>query len=103
MAQALSLKMRSPDEQEHFLTSERFERLSAKDRRISMGTLAVVALFYWIFAGVAFLLNFWAGFLITLPWSYLIVSVRMHLSPSNPIIEFMSSKEGGFVVYSFLM
>ncbi len=94
--------MRNPDEQERFLTAGRFERWSAKDRRLSMGTVAIVALIYWVFAALAFLLNFWIAFLATLPWSYFIVSFTMHLSPANPIIEFINSKEGGLFVYPFL-
>ena len=83
--------MRSPDEQERFLTSERFDNSSAYGRS-SMETVAIVALVYWILAGLAFLFNFWAGFLATLPLSYLIVSARMHLLPSNPSVEFISNE-----------
>ncbi len=36
--------MRSPDEQERFLTSERFERSFAKDYRLSMGIVAITVL-----------------------------------------------------------
>ncbi len=91
--------MRNPEEQERFLTSGRFERQSANDRRLSMGTLTIVALLYWIFAASAFLVNFFVGFWVTLPWSYLVVSFRMHLAPTNPIVEFIASKGGGVIVY----
>ncbi len=48
--------MRSPDEQERFLTSERFER--SKERRLSMGAVATT-----IFALVLAMIGYFAWWL----------------------------------------
>jgi hypothetical protein len=94
--------MRSPEEQEHFLAHGRFNMPLASDRRLSVTTLAIVASGYWALAAVAFFINFFVCFFLTIPWSYLVISLRMRLPASNIFVEFINSKGGGFIVFPLL-
>ncbi len=93
--------VRTPEEQEHFLTRGRFGQ-TEEGRHPSASVLATFALVYWLFAAIAFLLNFFVGFFLTLPWSYLVISLRMRLAASNSLVAFVNSKEGGFLVFPVL-
>jgi hypothetical protein len=94
--------MRSPEEQEHFLAHGRFNVPLENDRRLSVGALSIIACGYWALAAVTFFLNFFDCFFLTIPWSYLVISLRMRLPESNILVEFIASKGGSFLVFPLL-
>ena len=59
--------MRTPEEQEYFVASGRFERWSMNDRQVFLRTIVILALCYWVFAVVAFLVNFFGEFSLRFP------------------------------------
>jgi hypothetical protein len=94
--------MRSPEEQEHFLAHGRFNLPLANDQRLSVRALAIVACGYWALAAAAFFINFFVCFFLTIPWSYLVISLRMRLPESNMFVEFVDSGSGRFLVFPLL-
>ena len=94
--------MRNSEDQEAFLNEGRFESSSATDRRTTLGVLLIAAITYWSFVSIAFLVNFYVAFFLTLPWSYFLLSLRMRLGAHSFLVEILNSAGGGFLAFPFL-
>jgi hypothetical protein len=79
--------MRTPEEQEAFLSEGRFKDASPRDRRTSFQIVAVLIVLYWALTTAAFFFNFFLSFLLTLPWSYFIMFWRQNTAANNHLVE----------------
>jgi hypothetical protein len=91
--------MRTPEEQEAFLSEGRFKDASPGNRRTSFPIAAVLIILYWALTASVFFFNFFLSFLLTLPWSYFIMLWRTNTAANNHLVE---NRQVDFIAFPLL-